>query len=186
MDRVVFAEPEPWVLKPDGWIEAEYVVQPDAWFFKADRTASMPFCVLLEIALQPCGWLAAYMGSALRSEQDLKFRNLGGHGVLERSIRPEQTTLTMRARMTKASEAAEMIIEHFDFQVLQDAEVVYSGETYFGFFSEQALIQQVGIREAEKNVYRPTRNDLRVLPVDHRHHHRDERRRDRSLQQRRL
>ena len=31
----------------------------------------MPFCILLEIALQPCGWLAAYMGSALKSDQDL-------------------------------------------------------------------------------------------------------------------
>ena len=32
----------------------------------------------LEIALQPCGWLAAYLGSALTSPDDLYFRNLGG------------------------------------------------------------------------------------------------------------
>ncbi|MBW1753171.1 MAG: type I polyketide synthase, partial [Deltaproteobacteria bacterium] len=161
IDRIVTVEPEAWALKPDGWIEAEYIVGPDAWYFKADRTSFMPFCILLEIALQPCGWLAAYMGSALRSKNDLKFRNLGGHGIMEQSILPETTTLTMRARMTKASEAAEMIIEHFDFQVLQNADIVYSGETYFGFFSRQALSQQVGIRNAEKIVYQPAHDELK-------------------------
>ncbi len=35
------------------------------WYFAANRQATMPFAVLLEIALQPCGWLAAYLGSAL-------------------------------------------------------------------------------------------------------------------------
>ena len=160
MDRVVSVDPQAWVLKPDGWIEAEYDVPPDAWYFKADRSSSMPFCVLLEIALQPCGWLAAYLGSALRSEKDLKFRNLGGNAALNRIILPEEKRLTMRTRMTKVSEAAEMIIEHFDFKVFQDHEIVYSGETYFGFFSKEALSQQVGIRGAEKQAYCPTREEM--------------------------
>jgi len=160
MDRVVSVEPEAWVLKPDGWIEAEYEVPPDAWYFKADRSSSMPFCVLLEIALQPCGWLAAYLGSALRSEKDLKFRNLGGNAVLNRIIFPKEKRLTMRARMTKVSEAGEMIIEHFDFKVFQDDVIVYSGETYFGFFSKEALSQQIGIRGAEKQAYCPTHDEM--------------------------
>ncbi|MCJ7830758.1 MAG: hypothetical protein MUP74_05160, partial [Desulfobacterales bacterium] len=82
MDRVTRVEPEAWVLKPDGWVEAEYAVPPTAWYFKADRSGTMPYCILLEIALQPCGWLAAYLGSALRSAKDLRFRNLGGQAVL--------------------------------------------------------------------------------------------------------
>ena len=161
LDSIVAIEPEAWVLKPDGWIEAEYEVPAEAWYFKADRSASMPFCVLLEIALQPCGWLAAYLGSALRSETDLKFRNLGGNAVLKSTIHPEEKKLTIHARMTKVSEAAEMIIEHFEFIVLQDTDIVYSGETYFGFFSKQALAQQVGIRGAEKLVYHPTLDELK-------------------------
>ena len=59
-------------------VDAEYDVPPDAWYFAANRSATMPFAVLLEIALQPCGWLAAYCGSALTSPSDLSFRNLGG------------------------------------------------------------------------------------------------------------
>jgi PfaB family protein len=161
LDRIVIVEPEAWILKPDGWIEAEYDILPDAWYFGADRSSSMPFCVLLEVALQPCGWLAAYLGSALKSENDLKFRNLGGHAVLHRMVFPKEKTLTMRARMTKVSEAAEMIIEHFDFMVLQDTETIYSGDTYFGFFTKQTLAQQVGIRNAEKTAYTPSSDELR-------------------------
>ncbi|MEE8430876.1 MAG: hypothetical protein V3S16_06485 [Candidatus Desulfatibia sp.] len=160
MDRVVAIEPRAWVLKPDGWIEAEYDLRPMAWYFKADRSGSMPFCVLLEIALQPCGWLAAYLGSALRSETDLKFRNLGGRAVMRRTVFPGEKTLTIRTRMTKVSEAGEMIIEHFDFEVLQDAEIIYAGNTYFGFFSKETLDQQIGIRGAENLVYHPTADEL--------------------------
>jgi acyl transferase domain-containing protein/3-hydroxymyristoyl/3-hydroxydecanoyl-(acyl carrier protein) dehydratase len=160
LDRVVTIEPQAWVLKPGGWIEAEYEMVSDAWYFEADRSSSMPFCVLLEIALQPCGWLAAYLGSALKSEKDLKFRNLGGHAVLNRVILPDKKTLSMRTRMTKVSEAGEMIIEHFDFEIFQDAEIVYSGDTYFGFFTEQALAQQVGIRGAEQQAYCPAADEL--------------------------
>jgi 3-hydroxymyristoyl/3-hydroxydecanoyl-(acyl carrier protein) dehydratase len=160
MDRVVSVEPEAWILKPNGWIEAEYDVFPDAWYFKADRSSAMPFSVLLEIALQPCGWLAAYLGSALRSENDLKFRNLGGNGIVSRIVIPETGMLSMRARMTKISEAADMIIEHFDFQVLQGSETVYSGDTYFGFFSKQALAQQVGIRGVDRHTYLPTTKEV--------------------------
>ena len=161
LDRIVAVEPEAWILKPDGWIEGEYDIPHDAWYFKADRSSSMPFCVLLEVALQPCGWLAAYLGSALKSENDLKFRNLGGKGVLHRMVFPEEKKLTMRARMTKVSEAAEMIIEHFDFMVLQDNETIYSGDTYFGFFTKQTLSQQVGIRNAEKTAYIPSTDEFR-------------------------
>jgi 3-hydroxymyristoyl/3-hydroxydecanoyl-(acyl carrier protein) dehydratase len=161
LDKIVAVEPEPWVLKPGGWIEAEYRVPPDAWYFKADRSFSMPLCILLEIALQPCGWLAAYLGSALRSKNDLKFRNLGGNAVLNRTIFPEGETLAIRARMTKVSEAADMIIEHFDFKVLQANEIVYSGDTYFGFFSKQALSNQVGIRSAETEAYAVPPDELK-------------------------
>ncbi len=155
MDRVVRIDPEPWVLQPDGWIEAEYDIPGDDWYFRADRTGTLPFAVLLEIALQPCGWLAAYAGSALRSAKDLKFRNLGGEGTVRRPVGPGDGTLTMRARLAQAAEAGEMIIEHFDFQVLLGEEMVYEGRTNFGFFTQGALAQQVGIRGAAGDAYVP-------------------------------
>ena len=48
----------------------------------------MPFAVLLEVALQPCGWLAAYMGSALDQHVDAAFRNLGGTATSTARCRP--------------------------------------------------------------------------------------------------
>ena len=50
----------------------------------------------------------------VEDENDLKFRNLGGNAVLNHPILPEAKRLTMRARMTKVSEAAEMIIDHIE------------------------------------------------------------------------
>ncbi len=156
IDRVVSIEPEPWVLTADGWIEAEFDLSATDWYFRSDRSGTMPFCVLLEIALQPCGWLAAYCGSALRSPKDLKFRNLGGKAVLHRNIHPQNKTLTVRCRMSKVSEAGEMIIENFDMQVLQGSELIYAGETYFGFFTQKALAQQIGLRGAKEAWYQPS------------------------------
>ncbi|MFH0729278.1 MAG: beta-ketoacyl synthase N-terminal-like domain-containing protein [Pseudomonadota bacterium] len=143
--RVTAAEPAPWELAPGGWITAEYDVPPDAWYFKANRTHTLPISILLEIALQPCGWLAAYAGSALKSEKELRFRNLGGKAELLRDVTPGGDTITTRARLTKVSAAGEMIIEFFDFEVSHAGAVFYRGNTNFGFFSVEALSTQVGL-----------------------------------------
>ena len=148
MDRITSLDHPAWTLKPSGWVEAQYDVPEDAWYFSADRSGIMPFSVLLEIALQPCGWLAAYSGSALKSDRDLKFRNLGGTGVLHQIIPPVAQTLTMRTRLTRVSEAADMIIEDFAFQVLSENGMVFEGKTNFGFFAAKALAQQVGLRNS--------------------------------------
>ena len=55
----------------------------------------------------------------------------------------------MRCRMTKVSEAADMIIENFDFEVLSGSQPVYGGKTYFGFFSAEALIHQKGLGDSD-------------------------------------
>src|SRR5262249_15627867 len=41
------------------------------------------------------------------------------------------------------------IIQHYDMRVRDRAGDVYTGTTYFGFFSKPALANQVGIREAK-------------------------------------
>lgn len=154
MDRVVEVNQEPWVLQAGGWIEAHYFVPPQEWYFQGNRQPTMAFAILLEVALQPCGWLAAYCGSALRSNEDLKFRNLGGSAILHREVDDQAGWLRMRVRMSKVSEAGGMIIENFDMQVLQGDTMIYEGTTYFGFFTKAALANQVGIRDAKR--YQPT------------------------------
>jgi 3-hydroxymyristoyl/3-hydroxydecanoyl-(acyl carrier protein) dehydratase len=165
IDRVVKTETKPWVLKPDGWTEAEYDVDPDAWYFKAERTPTAPISIILEMALQPCGWLAAYMGSALRSPKELRFRNLGGHATLYDEILPDLKTLTIRCRLTHVSEAADMIIEHFDFEIQHQRRKLYAGDTYFGFFTADALAQQQGIRDASAPVNRSGDEQIQATPT---------------------
>jgi acyl transferase domain-containing protein/3-hydroxymyristoyl/3-hydroxydecanoyl-(acyl carrier protein) dehydratase len=148
VDRVVSVDAPPWVLEPGGWATCAFDVATDAWYFGASGQGTMPFVVLLEAALQPCGWLAAYIGSALVSEVDLQFRNLDGHGTQLAEVRPDAGTLTTRARLTKTSRAGGMILQEFDLEVLLGAHRVYVGQTGFGFFPASALAAQVGLRGA--------------------------------------
>jgi acyl transferase domain-containing protein/3-hydroxymyristoyl/3-hydroxydecanoyl-(acyl carrier protein) dehydratase len=148
LDRITAIDAEPFVMKAGGIIEAQYDISPEAWYFDANRQTRMPYAVLLEVALQPCGWMAAYMGSALTSPEDLCFRNLGGKAVQLAEVAPETGTLTTQIKVTKVSNSAGMIIQNFDFEVRAGDQRVYKGDTYFGFFTREALAQQVGIRDA--------------------------------------
>jgi 3-hydroxymyristoyl/3-hydroxydecanoyl-(acyl carrier protein) dehydratase len=121
-------------------------VPPDAWYFGANRQKAMPFSVLLEAALQPCGFLAAYAGSALTTDEPLSFRNLDGTATAHREIFSDAQTLTMRSRLTKVARAGGMLLQEFDFEVSDVRGLVYAGHTGFGFFPPAALAQQVGLR----------------------------------------
>jgi len=158
MDRVTAVRGEPWQMQAGALAEAQYDLPPDAWFFKADRQPRMPFCILLEAALQPCGWLAAYVGSALTSPTDISFRNLGGTAIQHRPVTPENGTLTCSATMTRVATSGGMIIQEFDFSVSDHQGLIYEGETMFGFFSKEALANQVGIRDAKP--YQPTDGEI--------------------------
>jgi acyl transferase domain-containing protein/3-hydroxymyristoyl/3-hydroxydecanoyl-(acyl carrier protein) dehydratase len=147
LDRVVRVDAEPWKMVAGAQAVAEYDVPPDAWYFAADRQAAMPFAVLLEVALQPCGWLAAYLGSALTSPVDLSFRNLGGDAELLRPVGPDAGTLATRVKLTDVASSGGMILQHFDFETSDWQGPVYRGRTSFGFFSREALQQQVGLRD---------------------------------------
>ncbi|WP_277058217.1 beta-ketoacyl synthase N-terminal-like domain-containing protein [Trichlorobacter lovleyi] len=154
MDRVTSVTGEPWQMKAGAAAEAQYDLPTDAWFFGVERQPRMPFCVLLEAALQPCGWLAAYVGSALTTPNDISFRNLGGSAIQHRPVTPDNGTLTCCATMTKVATSGGMIIQEFDFSVADSQGLLYEGQTMFGFFSKEALAQQVGIRDAQP--YQPS------------------------------
>ena len=153
LDRIVALQAEPFKMVAGGVVEAEYDIPQDAWYFAENRQGDMPFAVLLEIALQPCGWLAAYIGSALSSEVDLSFRNLGGTGTQLVPIWPTTGTLTTRVKITRLSSSAGMIIQWFEFAVRAGKVLVYEGDTYFGFFPKAALLRQEGLQKAA--LYQP-------------------------------
>jgi 3-hydroxymyristoyl/3-hydroxydecanoyl-(acyl carrier protein) dehydratase len=148
LDRIVDVKGEPWKLVEGAAVVAEYDVPPDAWYFRAGRQPEMPFSVLLEIGLQPCGWLAAYLGSALTSDTDLSFRNLDGQAIQHKAVTSTSGTLTVNVEITRIASSGGMIIQGFNFNVSDSGGPVYTGTTVFGFFSAAALAQQVGVRGA--------------------------------------
>jgi len=163
LDRITKIHAQPWKMAAGGVIDAQYDVPPEAWYFKEDE---MPFAILLEVALQPCGWFAAYMGTALTSDIDLSFRNLGGTAVQYEPVYPGAGTLTTTVKVTKISSTGGMIIHDYEFVVRKDDRIIYEGDTYFGFFSKQTLSNQVGIRDAEP--YEPAPDEIeRGLKFDY-------------------
>ncbi len=159
LDRITDVQGEQWVMTAGKTCEAQYDVPPEEWYFAASRQPFMPFSVLLEIVLQPCGWLAAYAGSALTSEVDMSFRNLGGGATQFAEITPHAGTLTTNVKLTSVSTSGGMIIQHYDYELTNTAgETLYTGNTYFGFFTKQALANQVGLREVTP--YQPSTEEI--------------------------
>ena len=166
LDRIVKIDNcRQWELAAGGKIEAEYDVPPGEWYFKSGAQGSMPFAVLLEVALQPCGWLAAYLGSALTSPTDLSFRNLGGTATQYEEIFPDAGVLTTKVKITKVSQSGGMIIQDYDLEVLCKGRTVYKGITQFGFFSKKSLSEQLGVRGAARHTPSPAEAAAGQLPL---------------------
>ncbi len=145
MTRIAKIDSIPGGMQPGGEIEVEYDIPQDAWYFDDNGARTMPFAVLLEAALQPCGWLASFVGSALTSDIDLAFRNLDGTGTLHAELFPSSGTLRTRSKIVSISSSAGMIIESFEVQCFLGDTLVYEMDTVFGFFPKEALDAQVGL-----------------------------------------
>ena len=152
LDRVTsITGAKPCELAAGGIIEAEFDVDPDAWYFDSNRQTRMPYAVLLEAALQPCGFFAAYLGAALTSGGALHFRNLGGVATQHRAVLRDAGTLTTRVEATEISRSGGMIITRFKLVVSDAQGPVYDATTYFGYFSPEALAQQIGLGAVERH-----------------------------------
>ena len=155
LDRISAVEGEPFVMRTGASVTAHFDVRPDHWYFGSNRQSEMPFSILLEVALQPCGWLAAYVGSALTSDQNLRFRNLGGDAIQLARLTASEDMITTRVGLTGVSASGGMIIQHYTMALESERlGPLYEGTTYFGFFSDKALADQVGILDAP--IHEPT------------------------------
>ncbi|WP_204080229.1 beta-ketoacyl synthase N-terminal-like domain-containing protein [Mycobacterium riyadhense] len=132
-------------MDPSARVVAEYDVPRDAWYFAANGVALMPYSVLMEVCLQPCGWLSTYVGCSLTSETDLFFRNLDGTGVQHGPVDPSTGTLRTEARLTNIAKVGDTIIVSFALTLFAGDTLVYDAKTVFGYFAGPALDQQVGL-----------------------------------------
>lgn len=134
-------------LKKISSCVAEYEVPRDAWYFtKNSHDAWMPYSIIMEIALQPNGFISGWMGTTLKyPDKDLFFRNLDGTGNLLRRVDLRGKTIVNQSVMLSTSMAGGAIIQSFTFKLLTDGEPFYEGTAVFGYFSNEALTNQLGI-----------------------------------------
>lgn len=129
-----------------GTLLVDYAVEPDAWYFARNAAPVMPFCVLMEVLLQPCGWLASYMGFALASTEDLAIRNLDGDAArVMAEVTPADARVRTEATLTRFSRAGGITLIAFKVRAWVDDRPLMELETSFGFFASAALAKQNGL-----------------------------------------
>ncbi|AQA05196.1 hypothetical protein BVC93_25465 [Mycobacterium sp. MS1601] len=145
VSRILSIDCPPGVPTPGGTVVAEYDVPVGEWYFADGNSGAVPLSVLIEILLQPCGWLSSYMGFAANRPDDVVFRNLDGNDVVLH--KPAGVgTLKVTSSLSRFAEGGGSTIVFFDVVCTQGDDVVMTMKTAFGFFSPEALKNQVGLR----------------------------------------
>ncbi|MEY8198328.1 MAG: beta-hydroxydecanoyl-ACP dehydratase, partial [Colwellia sp.] len=156
--QVVEVKGERLDLKKQSSCIAEYYVPSDAWYFaKNSHEGWMPYSLIMEIALQPNGFISGYMGTTLKyPEKDLFFRNLDGTGDLIKQVDLRGKTIVNKSVLLSTTMAGGMIVQSFTFELyvknesaaaqsLESHELFYQGTAVFGYFGGDALTNQLGI-----------------------------------------
>lgn len=133
-------------IAPPASITTEVDVRPDAWYLRDNPYQGLPLSVLLEMALQPCGILSAYLGTSLviPAENHL-FRNLDGW--IRMAAQPElrEKTITNRAELTKSVASGGLYIQSYRFSLSLEGQTFLEGESSFGYFTRPVMNNQSGL-----------------------------------------
>jgi 3-hydroxymyristoyl/3-hydroxydecanoyl-(acyl carrier protein) dehydratase len=151
MSRVVEISGQPLDFTIPASIAVEYDVPANAWYFRDNAYPEMPMSVLMEIALQPCGFLSAYLDTyALVPHGVFYFRNLDGSlrwlaqtGADALDLRGK--TITTRAHLLSSIASGETVIQKFSFELMSGSQPICQGESLFGYFSTESMASQVGL-----------------------------------------
>ena len=150
MSRVTAADAPPSEAGPGDSATAQYDIPSDAWYFEAGEFNTMPAAIVMEAALQPCGWLSLCSSAITASSIPLYYRNLDGQATLHRPITPDDQVFETRTTMTRDVRSGAMAIQSFDVQCYADGELIFEMDTTFGFFPWEALQNQAGLPVDER------------------------------------
>lgn len=133
-------------IEEGSTILTEYDVPINPWYYCQNSSESVPYSILMEIGLQPCGFLSAYLGTTLLyPDRSLYFRNLDGEGTLSQDLDIRGKTITNLATLTSSTNIQGVILQSFNFQLMNNGKVFYQGKASFGHFSPESLLNQVGL-----------------------------------------
>ena len=133
-------------------IVSEYDVPEDAWFFRENSHPTlMPYSVMMEIALQPCGFISTQSGAILNyPDIDLHYRNLDGNGNLLHCPDLRGKTIVNEVELLSTVASGDTIIQTHRFSLICDGQKFYEGDTVFGYFTHDSLANQVGLDSGKK------------------------------------
>lgn len=135
-------------LEQKSSVLAEYDVPAQAWFLPdgAGLENQLPLSIALEIGLQPCGFLSAYLETPLAfPAEDYYFRNLGGKALYTRRAALRGKTVQVRASLEKTVISAATIIQDFLFELSCENQVFFKGQSSFGYFPRRVMENQPGL-----------------------------------------
>lgn len=146
MTRAVEVNATRLVTQTNTSLIAEYDVPVDAWYLRENSYPYIPYSLMMEIALQPCGFLSAFMGPTFDFlDIDFYFRNLDGYGVLHNDLDARGRTITNKVVLLSSTTLQGIIIQKYSFEMSIEGTPFYSGESTFGYFTAQALESQAGL-----------------------------------------
>ena len=118
MSRIVAIEGVPRDFSKPASVTAEYDVPVDAWYLRDNAYPDIPMSLFMEIALQPCGFLSAYLDTyAFTPHQTFYFRNLDGSLRFASTPDLRGKTISTSARLLNSVVSGGTVIQKFAFEI---------------------------------------------------------------------
>jgi 3-hydroxymyristoyl/3-hydroxydecanoyl-(acyl carrier protein) dehydratase len=127
-----------------GSIESAYDFDENCWYFRENGAPTMPFVVILEAALQPCGWFMFYLAEP-NGMIGQSLRNLDGTGIFYEALPPDPTTMRVEIDHLSTAHLGGTQLSTFKLRGFVGQRCICEVETSFGVFPPEALIEQVGV-----------------------------------------
>ncbi|MGQ4599372.1 beta-hydroxydecanoyl-ACP dehydratase [Nocardia sp. R6R-6] len=147
----------------------EYDSPADSWYYGDTANDSMPHFVYMETSLQAALLMGYYAGPTLTQPgTTLSLRNLGGTATVLRQVDLRDKTIRQSSRLLSTTILPGSSLQTFDYTLSVDGEPFYTGETMFGYFSDEALANQTGLdagRPAPTWLAENPGADVRVIDV---------------------
>lgn len=145
VDRIMRLDGTRGRLEPGAHMETEYDCPPEAWYFR-DGYRGIPNFVYMESSLQAAILLGYYLGATLSSpSEEFSIRNLDGKATLVTDVDLRGKTIRHSSTMLSSQAVSGAILQRFRYGLSADGVVFYRGESLFGYFTEQALANQIGL-----------------------------------------
>ncbi|MFJ7263860.1 beta-ketoacyl synthase N-terminal-like domain-containing protein [Streptomyces globosus] len=146
VDRVMSLKGTRGDLGPGSEMVTEYDSPADAWYYEENAYPHMPNAVYMESSLQAAIFLGYYLGATLKNtDEQYAIRNLDGRATLVKDIDLRGKTIRHHSRLLMTSAVTGAVLQNFSYELSADGEVFYTGESLFGYFSDAALANQVGL-----------------------------------------